>query len=217
MPECLLVRDRRPNARIVLQEPSRRAAQEAAMELVHGVALATGARLFIDGSDVFEDPLEPRRQTPVRIRFNLLPRSMNCLTKDTFRVRVTSDSLDISAETPAGFLNAVYGLLEQYCGFVWLWPGPDGEACKSLDSLAIPVGEWSDGPDYLWRHLLFADIDPAHESKWTIKEFHLHPDAAAMADFHRWQQRNRLGGLKVYMGHTWGELVSPLVYGRTHP
>jgi len=170
----------------------------------------------LDGSRVFFGTLEPVRLMPVRILFNLVSKENNSLGKDGFRIRVRKDEICLEASTEHGFFNAVYAFLDEHCGFAWLWPGPDGEVYDTVNSLAIPVGDFQDAPRFLWRNLLYGDLEN-RESKWSAMEFHMRPDKPTLETFRLWCRRNRLGGLKVLIGHTWGEMINPDEYGTTHP
>ncbi len=216
MRECILVQDGTPRAKILGQGESWKDSKEAIQELRTGIAKAAGVRLPVDGSGVFPSTLEPVRDMPVMIRFNLVSKKDPSLGKDGFRIHVREDEVRFEAGTTHGFLNAVYAFLERYCGFAWLWPGPDGEVYDQVKTLAIPVGEFQDMPKFLWRHLLFSDIDD-RETKWSAMEFHMQPDAVTQKAFRLWCRRNRIGGYKVLTGHTWGQMINPEEYGKTHP
>lgn len=213
--ECVLVAEGRPRAVVVLDEKTRAPAAGAVNELLRGIAKATGARLFVDGTAVFANTLEPPRPAPVIIRFR--PGDPARLGKDGFRVRVTADRLDFEAAQAAGFRNAVYTCLERWCGFRWLWPGPDGEVYQRQATLRVPAGQWQEQPAYRWRHLLYTDMPGDEETKWGIQEFHMRVSPACHLLFKEWLRRNRMGGLKVLLGHTWGRFASPDEFGRDHP
>jgi len=217
MPTCTLVDHGAALARIVGRPDSWDASLDAIQELQTGIAKATGARLPVDYTRVLPRMLEPARPTPVIVRFNLVPADERSLGKDGFRIRVLERSIDFDAHTRYGFLNAVYTFLTRYCGFLWLWPGAEGEIHNDLESLTIPTGEQTETPDYLWRWLLAGDFEADVQSKWTAMEFHMRPDRTSSEEFRLWCRRNRLGGLKVHLGHTWGEMIDPDIYGREHP
>ncbi|MFN2352705.1 MAG: DUF4838 domain-containing protein, partial [Kiritimatiellia bacterium] len=216
---CLLAADGVSRARIMLDAEFLPLYKDAVQELVTGIAKSTGVRIFIDGSAVFMRLLEPDRPAPVTIRF-MLPAPGAGLGLDGFTISVTADQLVFTAGTRSGFFNAVHVFLERYCGFRWLWPGADGEVYDKLDRLTVPPGEITENPDYRWRNLLLVDM-PEEEGKpagrWQIQEFHMRPSKAANARMAQWLRRNRMGGLQVVAGHTWGRFVSPEEFGKDHP
>lgn len=210
---CELVRQHEPKARVVLNSKSRFHCQNAIRELIRGVAKSTDARLSIDGGD---RSLELIRPTPVEIHFDLLDRGAE-LGKDGFHIRIAADRIEFQAEHEAGFNNGVYTFLERFCGFRWLWPGETGEAFDRHDSLHLPIGGIREIPDFKWRHLLKIDMPDDQNGKWGIMEFHMLPSKACDVQFTEWLKRNRMGGLEVVSGHTWGRFISPDDYGGDHP
>jgi len=216
MAECVLVDQGHVFAHIVGQKTSWDASQEAIHEFQAGVAKSTGVRLPIDAGEVLKNQLEPVRSRPVRIQFILADHGSG-LGKDGFRLRSGETAISFEAETKHGFMKGVYFFLKRYCGFEWLWPGPTGEVCESKQRLAIPVGDIEDRPKYLWRHLLFSDMEGLPAPKWSPMEFHMPPNHATMAEYRLWCRRNQLGGYKTLIGHTWGAFVNPDEYGQTHP
>jgi hypothetical protein len=215
---CVLIQNKKSLCRIVLQKDTLKASKEAIHELQTGVAKATGVRISLDYSVLNVVSLEYSRRTLVSIRFNIISQKEKMFGKDGFRIRVEKAKVYFEAETKSGLLNAVYTFLRQYCGFLWLWPGNDGEVYDGIDTLSIPVGKNQETPDYLWRHLLFTDIDEeTGPEKWCDLEIHLYPNQSTMQQYLLWCKRNRMGGLKVKAGHIWGEWINPDVYGKSHP
>lgn len=214
---CVLAAGGESRARVVLGADVRPFCVDAVQELVTGIAKSTGARIFIDGGAVFQRVLEPVRPAPAEIHFNLSGEGPADPGRDGFRILVSGGRIDFEARGRQGFFNAVYAFLERHCGFRWLWPGEDGEVYDCLDVMEVPVGETSEKPDYRWRNLMYGDMPGGGDDKWQIQEFHMRCSPANGALFNQWLRRNRMGGLKVLTGHTWGRFVNPDRYGRTHP
>ena len=220
---CILVKDNQPKGRIVVHTDSFAMAEDAMHELRTGIAKSTGVRLPMDCRGALEVILEVQEpfDTSNVVQFMHVSAADNDLGKDGYRIRVTSDTVEFQAATRFGFRYAVYDFLAQYCGFAWLWPGPDGEVYDTIKTLAIPVGQTQQKPAYLWRHILDGNDDIQRHAVWhsafSRASFHMLQDRFSDAQLKQWYQRNKLGGLKCWYGHTWGMLISPDQYGQDHP
>ena len=140
--KCILVRNNKSLARIVLQKDTLKAAKEAVHEFQTGVAKAAGVRIGLDYSELDSFTLEHPVSTPVSIRFNIISDRPELFGKDGFCIRIEKDKIFFEAKTKFGLLNAVYSFLRRYCGFVWLWPGKDGEVYDT-NNLNIPLNNIS--------------------------------------------------------------------------
>ena len=212
----VLVADGQSRTRVVLMnlnDALRPHCHDAVVELLRGIALSTGVRIYVDGG---EYSLEPVRPAPVALYFKPLSTGSD-LGPDGFRICVSAEEITIEARHRSGFSNAVYTFLERYCGFRWLWPGDDGEVFTRQQELRIPVGMFEERPDYQWRHLLHVDMPDDTHNKWGIMEFHMMCASSCDAHFRQWMKRNRMGGRKGMIGHTWGRFVSPFQYARSNP
>lgn len=209
---CILVRDGLANAKIVSQTESWEESRQAIMELVNGIAKSTNTRVPIDNRQVMTQNFETNKDTAVKIYF----KKIKGINKDGFLISVKSSEIHFNAASESGFLNAVYTFLNKYCGFLWIWPGNYGEVYTKCENLEVPIGEICEEPAYLWRDILETDMGAYGVSKWTLSEAHMFPDEITMSQFRQWCRRNKLGGLKVYKAHTWGELINPDEYGKDH-
>jgi hypothetical protein len=72
-------------------------------------------------------------------------------------------------------------------------------------------------PDWAWRRL-WVGGSFWKEDDASLAELKFGRVRPATLDGQRlWQERNRLGGLRIADGHRWAQLCSPLVYGESHP
>ncbi len=111
---------------------------------------------------------------------------------------------------------AVYEFLERFGGVRWLWPGEVGEVVPRRKSLVVETVSLARQPAFLWRGLgpggaLWGPADRWHkERELGVSEKH-------QAEMRLWERRNRFGGLEIYGGHAFGEILPPGQYGPTHP
>ena len=160
-------------------------------------------------------PASPDDMPAARLVVHYAP--LRRLEPETFEIDTTRSTLTLRASTPAGLRHAVSYFLEQAFGVRWLWPGETGTVTPPAVEVSWPLGTQRVEPAWHWRRLwlggaFYREDDPILAE---IKVARASP--ATLDALHRWQRRNRLGGLNIADGHRWGQICPPLEYGRSHP
>ncbi|MHC4872104.1 MAG: DUF4838 domain-containing protein [Planctomycetota bacterium] len=139
------------------------------------------------------------------------------LAPQAFRIECKKNILRIKASTIKGVEYGISYFLQEAFGIAWLWPGSEGTVTPAAENISWPVGSRTYQPDWLWRRIwlggafwqeddpTLAEMKSAGVSPGTLKQLH------------KWQDRNRLGGLNIADGHRWAQICSPLEYGKTNP
>lgn len=187
---------------------------EAARELIAYVERVTGARLpsAAGGKAGAAQVLVGLGACPPEVR-----RELATLGTDAYVVQSRPDgTLVLAGNGPDGTFFAVDAFLEQYAGVRWLWPGELGEVIPRRPTLRVPETTQRHVPAYVWRDLgpggaLWGSLD-----KWAA-ERRLGVSEAHQSAQKLWERRNRFGGVKIYGGHAFGEMLPPERYGPTHP
>lgn len=208
-----LVREGRPQATVVVSANATADEREAAEQLVAYVERATGAKL----------PVTSSASTGVRVYIGVsacpppLSAEMRSVRPSGFLIRTTTDgALCLGGVGSRGSTFAVHAFLEEFAGVRWLWPGKLGEVVPKLRSLAVPPTRIHEVPAFAWRDLgprgpLWGPLDKWQaERKLGVTEEHQLAQAL-------WERRNRFGGMKIYGGHAFAEMLPPAKYGIAHP
>jgi hypothetical protein len=206
----VLVENSSPRA-VIVSAPDTR---EAAAELALYIEKATGAKLPIASA---MNPTGPRILVGPAVSPPEVRGELRDFGRDGFLIRVSAGgSVVLAGNPPDGTAFAVYTFLERFAGVRWLWPGELGEIVPRRNSLRVEPVSIEQRPAYLWRSLgpggaLWGPLD-----KWTkqrelgVTEEHQRTERA-------WEKHLRLGGLRIYGGHAFGEILPPAKYGPTHP
>jgi hypothetical protein len=136
-----------------------------------------------------------------------------------FVIRTIDDSLALIGKDNEGTQFAVYELLEML-GVRWYWPGDSGEVVPQLTTITVEPLNTTESPDFAWRDrgprgaLWGATSGPTDMDRRALL---LGITSAHQAEVKLWEKRNRWGGLKIYGGHSLGEVFPPEKYAKTHP
>ena len=139
------------------------------------------------------------------------------LGREAFEINATPDALTLRASTPVGLQHAVSYFLEQAFGVRWLWPGATGTVTPRATAVTWPIGTERIRPAWRWRRLWLGGAFYQEDDAMLAEIKVARASPATLDALHRWQRRNRLGGLNIADGHRWGQICSPLEYGQTHP
>jgi len=206
-----LVREGRPEANLVLGSSPSEDDQFASAELVRYVRKATGAELTIGGT------------APVKILVGLgacppeVKKRIEGLRGDGYLMDVRRhDQIVLAGKGRHGTSFAVYEFLERFAGVRWLWPGDLGEVVPRRTTLAAEEVSYTKEPAFLWRDLGPGGALWGASDRWQ-KERELGITIGHQNAQRLWERRNRFGGLSIYGGHAFGEILPPSKYGPVHP
>ncbi len=96
---------------------------------------------------------------------------------ERFRIKVEPDSVTIEASDPIGWEYGLYGLLDEFGGVRWFWPGELGTYTPHRSSWKIPSGSHERVPAYVSRR--FSGLRSHEEKIWGRRNrlkgtFHFH-------------------------------------------
>ncbi len=203
-----LVRNGKASGAIVIPGGAAEAVRAAATELQTYVQKISQARL----------PIHTEAQ-PKGIHCIYLTRAAD-LPREAFRIKTADGNLTLAASDDAGIQFAVYTFLEDYLGVRWFWPGELGEVVPRQRSIVIGSINLTQQPDFKWRNrgpggaLWGASTGP---TEMRARERLLGVSARHQAEVALWEKHNKWGGMKIYGGHSLGEIFPPQKYARTHP
>ena len=206
-----VVREGRAEATIVLGSSPSEDDRFASAELVSYLRKATDAELTIGG------------RAPVRIHVGLaacplaIRKRVVGLRGDGYLIEVRPGNLIVLAgQGRRGTSFAVYDFLERFVGVRWLWPGDSGEVVPRRSNLTVELVSYTKEPAFLWRDLGPGGALWGPSDRWQ-KERELGVTTAHQAAQRLWERRNKFGGLSIYGGHAFGEILPPRKYGPAHP
>jgi Domain of unknown function (DUF4838) len=205
-----LVRQGRAEASVVLGSSPSEDDRFASAELVNYIRKSTGADLPIGGN------------APVKIHLGLgacspaVRKHVESLRGDGFLVAVRPNQIVLAGKGRHGTSFAVYEFLERFAGVRWLWPGELGEVVPQRTTLTVETVSYVREPAFLLRDLGPGGALWGAADRWT-KERELGISAGHQAAQRLWERRNRFGGLSIYGGHAFGEILPPSKYGPVHP
>jgi len=138
------------------------------------------------------------------------------LTPESFRIQSEGRYIHIVGSDDDGLLFGIYTFLEEFCGVRWFWPGELGEVVPETNKLSIPEIDLHQSPDFKWRNRgpggpLWGSFDRISMMK-ELGVSNRHLEEVTL-----WEKRNKIGGMKIYGGHAWGNIVPPAKYGKEHP
>jgi Domain of unknown function (DUF4838) len=204
---AMIVRDGRSAYRIYVAPGAPASVQEAARELRHYIAQATGAELpILTAATAPAGPLISLGENAASRAAGLSARS---IPLEGYRIAsrggnlfiLGPDTLD-GEQTPrggtsAGTRNGVFTFLEAYLNIRWLMPGDAGEDVPHTAALALPRVDRTDRPFFLNRRLPYIqNNDPRVQA---------------------WQRRQKLGfSLRLEHSHNWQYVVPPALFDQ-HP
>ncbi len=139
------------------------------------------------------------------------------LGPEAFEISAGHSRVTLAASTVQAMNHGVHFLLEQAFGVRWLWPGATGTVTPRARNVRWPVGTQRFSPDWLWRRLWFGGAFWQEDDPLLAEMKYGGISPATLEELHRWQRRNRLGGLNIADGHRWAQICSPLEYGESHP
>jgi hypothetical protein len=132
---------------------------------------------------------------------------INGLRDDGFLIESTPEgSLVLAGNGRNGTSFAVYKFLERFAGIRWLWPGESGEVIPKKSTLALDPVSMEQEPAYAWRNLgpegpLWGPMDKwASQRRLGVSVHHQRLEEL-------WEMHNGLGGVRIYGGHSWGQLT----------
>ncbi len=213
----VLVEDGKSTATIVVGTGAPAEVRLAATELQTYLRKISGAVLpvveddrEITGTTVLVGPTRLTNQAGI----NLAP-----LKQGGFAIRTVEGNLVLIGKDNEGTHFAVSELLEML-GVRWYWPGELGEVVPKMATVAVGPLDIAQSPDFAWR-----DRGP-EGALWGASSGPTDMDGRALllgitpehqAEVRLWEKRNKWGGLKIYGGHSLGEVFPPEKYGKTHP
>jgi len=197
---------------IVVPKEATKGELDAAEELQRYVEKITGARLPIltslDDSATFSI-LIGRASARSGLTFPDLDR-------ESYIIRTNGKALFIHGADDDGVFFAVCTFLERYCDVRWFWPGELGEVVPQRSTLVIPGIDVQETPAFKWRNR--GPGGPLWGGKDRISKMReLGVTEKHIEEVQLWERRNKLGGMKVWGGHEWGNIVPPAKYGKKHP
>lgn len=140
------------------------------------------------------------------------------LRRGGFVIKTTDGNLALIGKDDEGTQFAVYEFLESL-GVRWYWPGELGEVVPKTAALVVGPYDLVENPDFAWRDrgpggaLWGATTGPTEMHQ---RELLLGITPEHQAEVRLWEKRNKWGGLKIYGGHSLGE-VFPRSFAKTHP
>jgi hypothetical protein len=208
----VLVRNGEAVASIVVPEAASPGEMEAARELQHYLKKITRAHVpFLTVTQVSSRFLILIGRANQQYGLTGLP-----CERESYVIRTGPGKLHIVGADDDGLYFAVCTFLEKYCDVHWFWPGELGEVVPELSVLSIPDIDISEAPDFHWRNR-----GPGG-ALWGPRDRISKQRELGVSEEHReqvrlWERRNKLGGMKVWGGHAWGDIVPPQKYGKEHP
>ncbi|MEI6421645.1 MAG: DUF4838 domain-containing protein, partial [Lentisphaerota bacterium] len=215
---------------IVLAEEPTTSAQYAALELQYHLKKITG-----EDVPIIREPSKSQTAVKIAVGNTLLARDMGFpvgeLAPREFMIAEKNGTIvlaggDDSGTVPAdwkkppvtgtiGTCYAVYEFLEEFCGVHWYMPGEDCMVFPDGKTLKIQMGDTvRRRPDFqstsIWP--------PYFNTKmyWIPGSEPLNKgDILPVADFWRWQIRNKVGGEPYIPSHSFGTWITK--YGSAHP
>ena len=203
--DVTLVQDGAPVAAIVLPAEAGETLALAARELQEHLRLMSGAELpIVDEASAPDGPAAHLGLTEFAAGLDL-PLTEADVGWDGYVVRTEDDTLILAGRTDAGTLNAVYGLLQDVFGVRWFDPGPVGTYVPQAATVVVPELSVVDRPRFMVR-------SPWYNGNvlrgWSDEE---------MDAYRAWTRRNRMGGVRGYVGHHWFTAIPPDRYFADHP
>jgi len=216
--QIVLVKEGLSKATIVVACGASEETRFAAEELRNYLEKISGAKLRI-----VDDSLEYNgcaiRIGPSQRVISMGVKTRN-LEKEGFQIKTLKDNLILLGQDETGTLFAVYTFLEKYLGVRWLWPGELGEVVPQMKDVVVGPIDESEQPDFRWRDrgpggaLWAAAVGPT--------EMHARARLLGITEAHQfqvklWEKRLKWGGMRIYGGHSLGEVFPPGKYAKSHP
>ena len=203
---------------IVVNKQASEEVRFAAKEFQRYLKKVSGAEIPIKADDetLYGTSIFIGHSEPLRI----LGISSDELDKEGFKIKTLDGNLIIIGKDDVGTQFAVYSFLEKYLNIRWFWPGELGEIVPQSKSVIIGRINDTEEPDFKWRNrgpegaLWGARTGP---TEMHARERVLGVSAEHQEQVVLWEQRNKWGGMKIYGGHSLGEIYPPEKYAKTHP
>jgi hypothetical protein len=218
MERVAIVENGKSNARIIISENASEEVKFVARELQTYLKKISDAEISI-----YTDTSENHR---CRIfvgtyeNYDQLGLNKEDLEREGFIIRTVGHDLVLLGKDDRGTQFAVYTFLERYLGVRWFWPGELGEVVPQEQNIVLGEIDVTENPDFKWRDrgpggaLWGATTGPtemkAREKLLGVSEEH-------QAEVALWEKRNKWGGMKIYGGHSLGEVFPPEKYAILHP
>ncbi len=213
-----IVENGKSDAGIVIREGASEEVKFAARELQTYLKKISGADISID-TDTSENH---RCQIFVGICENSDQEGLNKgdLEREGFIIRTVGNDLMLLGKDEMGTQFAVYTFLERYLGVRWFWPGELGEVVPQEQNIVLGEIDMFENSDFKWRNrgpggaLWGASTGP---TEMKARERLLGVSQRHQAEVALWEKRNKWGGMKIYGGHSLGEVFPPEKYAISHP
>ncbi len=185
---------------IVVPASATDAVQEAAKEMQTYLQKSTGATLPI--AEEGSAPPGPAIWIGPTKRGSEEGLPVAALKPEGFCVKTIGDSVFIVGKDDAGTRYGVNAFLEKHCGIRWFMPGELGEVVPKMSTLTVSAIDDAENPDFIHRNVW-----------WAYSRF---PPGAKEA-YALWQTRNRMGGVKLSVGHNMMRIVPRARFYQIHP
>lgn len=204
--DLTLVRNGEAVATIVyLEQPG---CVEAAKELQHYIHAISGATLDIrpmSRQDIGAIAFEDRQLLALGVgeqaanRFGIDPPPLQ--SNGFHQMCNGAGLLTVVGKDAEGLLYGVYDILEQF-GVRWYMPTELGEKVPTRKTIRIREMENIESPDFQLRRMWLMYADRPSEERRA---------------YATWQMRNKMGGVRVFIGHNLGQIIPPENYAEDHP
>ena len=214
----VIVKNEKANASIIIGEKATEDEKFAASELQNYVRKISGAVLIIkrDYDKLTGNLIAVGRN---KVNANAIP-GIDTLGREGFKIKTSGNVLSLAGKDDAGTQFAVYAFLEKYLGVRWFWPGELGEVVPAMKTVEVDQIDDTQEPDFKWRNrgpdgaIWGAKTGP---TEMHARELVLGITPEYQKEVKLWEKRNKWGGLKIYGGHSLGEIFPPEKYAQTHP
>ena len=214
-PKIALVQGGHAHATIVIGHKASASECEAASELRRCINKSTGIDL-----PIAHEATGTRILVGEGLQSQALLARVRSLEREGILIETTPEGdVAVVGNGGQGTFYAACAFLEKFVGVRWCWPGELGEIVPRCEKIVVPAPTWHvEEPAFLWRDL--GPFGPLWGGKGWDKweaERQLGYTAEHQAAERLWERRNRFGGLKIYGGHAFAQILPPKTYGETHP
>ena len=161
--EIYIVRNKHPNATIVVLEKTNKQLNEVAINLREYIFKSTNAKLNITNS------INPSQNNIIiATQFAGAVYNYNALDEDGFLIKTSKNNIIISGKTNWGTEYGVYEFLERFLGVRWLMPTELWTEIPVKSDIRVSKMEISENPKFLSRSFFPVNIENRNEqlNKW---------------------------------------------------
>ncbi len=218
MARLAIVENGKSNARIIINEDASEEVKFISRELQTYLKKISGAEISID-TDTSENH-RCRIFIGTYENYDQLGLNKEDLEREGFIIRTIGNDLVLLGKDDRGTQFAVYTFLERYLDVRWFWPGDLGEVVPQKQNIVLGEIDVTENPDFKWRDrgpggaLWGATTGP---TEMKARERILGVSQRHQEEVALWERRNKWGGMKIYGGHSLGEVFPPEKYGISHP